>query len=195
MWLMVLSALSFCQEHPAMPLPKVRHQGEHCGSSPCNHCNLAVIPYTPVFPASSAEQPKISIPQRPLLQIIYARGPLARYLKLGVAHAPGIPGTILPPPRVTIPTCTTARAWRTCRDAYRGRHSQRMRNTQFYSSGKMPIQLGFFSAIILFHAGQTVVRVSEAELPSGTKLWPEADLTLKLSWGIWLAKGVLMYLI
>ena len=39
-------------------------------------------------------------------------GPLARYLKLQVAHAPGIPGTFSPPPRVSDPdmyhgTCVT----------------------------------------------------------------------------------------
>ena len=51
---------------------------------------------------------------------------------------------------LAIPTCITARAWRTYRDAcrdcevsgWRGKHSQhprRMRNPQFYVSGKRPI--------------------------------------------------------
>ena len=39
-------------------------------------------------------------------------GPLARYVKLRVAHAPGMPGTFSPPPRVIDPdmhhgTCVT----------------------------------------------------------------------------------------
>ena len=39
-------------------------------------------------------------------------GPLARYAKLRVAHAPGMPGTFSPPPRVSKPdmhhgTCVT----------------------------------------------------------------------------------------
>ena len=39
-------------------------------------------------------------------------GPLARYVKLRVAHAPGMPGTFSPPPRVNDPdmqhgTCVT----------------------------------------------------------------------------------------
>ena len=46
-------------------------------------------------------------------------GPLARYVKSRVAHAAGMPGTFSPPPRLAIPTCITARAWRTCRDACR----------------------------------------------------------------------------
>ena len=30
-------------------------------------------------------------------------GPVARYVKLTVAHAPGVPGTFSPPPRVSDP--------------------------------------------------------------------------------------------
>ena len=37
-------------------------------------------------------------------------GPLTRCVKLGVVHAPGMPGTFSP-------ACITARALRTCRDA------------------------------------------------------------------------------
>ena len=32
-----------------------------------------------------------------------SHGPLARYVKLRVAHAPGMPGTFSPPPRVSDP--------------------------------------------------------------------------------------------
>ena len=82
-------------------------------------------------------------------------GPLTRYVKLRVAHAPGIPGTFSPPPRFSDPdmhqvTCVTHVPW--CMpgsltsdffwNRWRGkrsRHSRRMRNPQFYVSGKRPI--------------------------------------------------------
>ena len=74
-------------------------------------------------------------------------GPLTRYVKLRVAHAPGMPGTFSPDAEfkgkreLAIPACITARAWRTCRDACRdclpavagkcSRHSRRMRTRNF----------------------------------------------------------------
>ena len=82
-------------------------------------------------------------------------GPLARYVKLQVAHAPGMPGTFFPPPWVSDPdmhhgTCVTHVPW--CMPGSltsgflcsqwrgkRSRHSWRMRNPQFWVSGKMPI--------------------------------------------------------
>ena len=48
-------------------------------------------------------------------------GPISRYVKLRVAHAPGMPGTFPHHRGLAIPTCITARAWRTCRDACRDR--------------------------------------------------------------------------
>ena len=54
-------------------------------------------------------------------------GPLTRYVKLQVAHAPGMPGTFSLAADfkgnrwLAIPACITARAWRTCRDACRDR--------------------------------------------------------------------------
>ena len=54
-------------------------------------------------------------------------GPLTRYAKLQVAHAPGMPGTFSPAAEfegnryLAIPACITARSWRTCRDACRDR--------------------------------------------------------------------------
>ena len=48
-------------------------------------------------------------------------GPLAIYVKLRVAHVPQMPGTFLHHHRLTIPTCFTTLAWRTCRDACRDR--------------------------------------------------------------------------
>ena len=82
----------------------------------------------------------------------YCDGPLTRYVKLRVAHTPGMPGTFSPPPLVSYPdmhhgTCVTHVSW--CMPGsltsgflwsrWRGkrpRHSRRMRNAQFYVSGK-----------------------------------------------------------
>ena len=82
-------------------------------------------------------------------------GPLTRYAKLRVAHAPGISGTFSPPRWVSDPdmhycTCVTHVLW--CmpgsltsgflwsrRRGKRSRHSRRMRNLQFYVYGKRPI--------------------------------------------------------
>ena len=81
--------------------------------------------------------------------------PLIRYAKLRVAHAPGMPGTFSPPPRVSDPdthhgTCVTHVLWcmpgsLTCGFLWsrwqgkRSRHSRRTRNPQFYISGRRPI--------------------------------------------------------
>ena len=83
-------------------------------------------------------------------------GPLIRYAKLRVAHAPGMPETFSPPPRVSNPdmhhgTCATYVPW--CMSGSltsgffwsrwwgkRSRHSRRMRNPQFCVFGKRPIQ-------------------------------------------------------
>ena len=86
----------------------------------------------------------------------YFNGPLARYVKLWVAHAPGMPGTSSPPPRVTDPdmhhgTCVTHVPWWMSGSLTSGflwsrwrrkrsRHSRRMRNPQFYVSGKRPMR-------------------------------------------------------
>ena len=82
-------------------------------------------------------------------------GPLARYAKLRDAHAPGMPGTFSPPLRISDPdmhhgTCVTHVPW--CIPGSltsgflwsrwrrkRSRHSMRMRNPQFYLSGKRPM--------------------------------------------------------
>ena len=79
-------------------------------------------------------------------------GPLARYVNLRVAHAPG---TFSPPPQNRDPgmhhgTCVTHVPWcmpgsQTCVFHWswwrgkRSRQSRRMRNTQFYVSGKRPM--------------------------------------------------------
>ena len=79
-------------------------------------------------------------------------GPLNRYVKLRVAHAPRM---FSPPPRVSDPgmhhgTCvshvpwcmsgslTSGFLWSRWRGK-RSRHSRRMRNPQFYVSGKRPM--------------------------------------------------------
>ena len=84
-----------------------------------------------------------------------SHGPLTRHTKLRVVHAPGMPGTFSPPPRVSDPvmhqgTCVTHVPW--CMPGSltngflwsrwrgkRSRHSRRMRNPQCYVSGMRPI--------------------------------------------------------
>ena len=72
---------------------------------------------------------------------------------LKVAHAPGMPGTLSPPPRVSDPdmhhdTCVTHVPWSLTSGflwsrwwGKRSRHSQRMRSPQFYVSGEGPVDL------------------------------------------------------
>ena len=83
-------------------------------------------------------------------------GPLIRYVKLRVVHAPGMPGTFSPPPTSKeIASYRSRRASRHVRHAravmhvridnprWRGklyRHSRRMRNPQFFVSGKRPME-------------------------------------------------------
>ena len=85
-------------------------------------------------------------------------GPLARYVKLPVAHALGMPGTFSPPPRVSDPdthhgTCVTHVPWCMPGSLTSGflwsrwwgklsRHSRRMCNPEFYVSGKRTIASG-----------------------------------------------------
>ena len=88
---------------------------------------------------------------------IHYHVPLTRYEKLRVAHAPGMPATFSPPPRVSdpdmhhgacamhMPWCvpesiTSAFLWSRWQGE-RSRHSRRMRNPQFYVSGKRPLML------------------------------------------------------
>ena len=84
-------------------------------------------------------------------------GPLTRYVKLWVAHAPGMLGTFSPPPTSKETAGLRSRhASRHVRDAHavmhigianpqwRGkgaRDSRRMRNAQFYVSGKRPMDV------------------------------------------------------
>ena len=89
-----------------------------------------------------------------MLIVQFHHGPLARYVKLRVAHAPGM---FSPPPRVSdpdmhhgtyvthVPWCmpgllTSGFFWSRWRGK-RSRHSRRMRKPQFYVSGRRPIEL------------------------------------------------------
>ena len=88
-------------------------------------------------------------------QICRSDGHLTRYVKLWIAHAPGMPGTFSTSPRISDPDmhhgmCVTHVPW--CIPGsplsvflwsrWRGkssRRSRRMSNTQFYVSGKRPM--------------------------------------------------------
>ena len=86
-----------------------------------------------------------------------SHGPLARCVKLRVAHAQGMPGTFSLPPWISDPdihhgTCVTHVPWcmpgslSSCFlcDQWRGKrswHLRRMRNTLFYVSGNRPMSL------------------------------------------------------
>ena len=82
-------------------------------------------------------------------------GPLARYVTMRVAHAPGLPGTFSPPPRVSdadmhhgtcgthmlwcmLGSLTSSFRWSRCRGKC-SRHSRLKRKPQIYVSGKRPI--------------------------------------------------------
>ena len=101
-------------------------------------------------------------------------GPLARYVKLRVAHAPGMPGTFSPSQWISDPdmhhgTCathvpwcmpgslTSGFLWSRCRRK-RSRHSRRMRNSRFYVSGKRPMHELYSGFIIIWlHFSQTLI--------------------------------------
>ena len=104
-------------------------------------------------------------------------GPLARYVKLRVAHATGMPGTFSPRPRVSgpdmhhgacvthVPWCipgsqTSGFLWNRWRGK-RSRHSRCMRNQQFYVSGKRPMwqnhALETLSALLALCEGNSTV--------------------------------------
>ena len=86
------------------------------------------------------------------LRLLKSHGPLARYVNLRVAYAPGMPRTFSPPPRVSDSdihhgTCATHVPWCMPGSLTRGllwnwwrgnsfRHSRRMRKPRFYVSGR-----------------------------------------------------------
>ena len=76
-------------------------------------------------------------------------GPLTRYVKLRAVHAPGMPGTFSPPPRISDPdmyhrtwcisgSLASGFIWSRLRGK-RSRYSRCMRNPEFYVYGKRPI--------------------------------------------------------
>ena len=90
--------------------------------------------------------------------ILFLYGPLARYVKLRVAHAPGMPGAFSPTADfkgnryLAIPACITARASRdACRDrlpAVAGKAFPAFpahAHPQFYAPGKRPIWQNYFA--------------------------------------------------
>ena len=90
------------------------------------------------------------------VSLVSDHGPLARYVKLRVAHALGMPGTFSPPPRASDPdmhhgTCATHVLWCIAGSLTSGflwsrwrgkcsRYSRRMRNPQLCASGKWPMR-------------------------------------------------------
>ena len=98
---------------------------------------------------------------------ISIHGPLSRYVKLWLAHAPSMPGTFFPPPRVGDPgihhgtyvthvpwfmpgSLTSGFLWSRWQGK-RSQHSRRMHNPQFYISGKRSIvKFDEFSLLVLW---------------------------------------------
>ena len=96
----------------------------------------------------------------------FCHGPLTRYVKMRFAHTPGMPRTFSPPPPVSnpdmhhgtyvthVPWCmsgllTNGFLW----NRWRGkcsRHSRRMRNLQFYASGKRSISVKKMICIYIY---------------------------------------------
>ena len=83
--------------------------------NPAEYQSNRFIMYTPFWKRCGKDQSN------------FLHGPLTRYVKLQVAHAPGMPGTFSPAVDfkgnrlLVIPALITARAWRTCHDACRDR--------------------------------------------------------------------------
>ena len=99
-----------------------------------------------------------------------SNGPLARYVKLRVAHGPGMPGTFPPPPRVSdtdmhhgtcvthVPWCmpgslTSGFLWNRWRGK-RSRHSRRMRNLAYLVRGPLT---NLLSNWFLLHSNKNVI--------------------------------------
>ena len=94
---------------------------------------------------------------------IYIHGPLTKYAKLWVAHAPGMSGPVSPPPRVSDPdmhhgTCVTHVPWYMPVSltigflwgrwrGKRSRHSRCMRISQVCISGKRPMPSSYSAAL------------------------------------------------
>ena len=115
----------------------------------CNKaCRLAAIAVTTILIRFDWE---MGYPICKTVAVTWLNGPLTRYAKLRVAHAPGRE-RFPRPPRVRDPdihhgTCVTHVPW--CMPGlltngflwswWRGKRSRRMRNPQFFVSGKRPV--------------------------------------------------------
>ena len=97
--------------------------------------NWQVHPWTNIdTPVPAVSDPLMELPTLLYSQLWAVRyGPLARYAKLRVVHARGMPGTFPPPPRVS-------RCW-----GKRSRHPRHMRNPRFCVFGKRPIPFHFLT--------------------------------------------------
>ena len=127
----------------------------------------------------------ISVPSSSSL--VSDNGPIARYVKWRIAHAPGMPGAFSPPPPVSDldkhqGTCVTHVPW--CMSVAltsgflwsrwpgkRSRHSRRMRNPQFYVSGKRPMACDQFSTKALHKPMQTYCQELQLNLNKNIQLF------------------------
>ena len=97
--------------------------------------------------------------------------------KIAGAHAPGMPGTFSPSQQVSDPdmhhgTCvthvpwcmpgslTSGFLWNRRRGKKRSRHSRRMRNLQFYVSGKRPIVGMFLQPDLIYHSDVAIIWIA-----------------------------------
>ena len=121
-------------------------------------------------------------------------GPLNRYVKLRVSHAPGMPGTFsLPPTSKEIASYRSRHASRHVRDAravmhvgidnprWRGKrswHSWRMRKPQFCVSGKRPMHPANMHMACVLLRIVVVWNYSIDPYPSGLFHWHWDNLTI-----------------
>ena len=132
--------------------------------------------------------------------LVGRNGPLARYAKLQVARAPGMPGTFSPAPRISDPdmhhgSCVTHVPW--CMPGsltggflwsrWRGkrfRHSRRMRNLQFYVSGKRPMLYLITFLLLLPHCISNIIIFAKLLLGSLPGHNIAHATTSELSWHV-----------
>ena len=104
------------------------------------------------------KQKIISRPHREARWCLFCYGPLTRYTKLRLAHAPGMPGTVSPPPSVSDPDkhhgmCKTHVSWCMLGSLTSGflwsrwweKRSRRMRNLQFTTGIRLMKQFKQFA--------------------------------------------------
>ena len=107
-----------------IPRPLKRSMGSLSVWVPCNtpevHCATfisgASLKRNAVSKWPSGGRIRSTLQDTCAIMRTFGHGPLARYVKFRVAHAPGMPGTFSPPPRVSDPdmhhgTCVTHVPW------------------------------------------------------------------------------------